>query len=134
MINQAPQPSILITDDDEYNQTQLIGLLKKKLPDADIVTAFDGQSALELIKQKIQATSHTFDLIFMDFQMPGINGEITTHMVRELEQAHALTRPSVIITWSSAKTAAYPGADDWMPKPATMPELERVLTVYGFQS
>lgn len=134
MINQPNRLSILITDDDEYNQAQLTQLLVKELPEAEITTALDGKTALELMANKARQTGRGFDLIFMDFQMPGINGELTTQMIREWEQTTKLTHPSVIITWSSVKYAPYPAADDWMPKPAQPSELEHILSLYGFLS
>lgn len=75
---------ILIVDDVEDNRF-LLGVFLQKSPHR-IYYANSGEEALRYIKQK------QFDIIFMDVQMPGMDGHETTRHVRSLEQV--LARPS----------------------------------------
>src|SRR5665213_1791120 len=108
--------TVLITEDDEQNQDFLFQLVRAALPTANITTANDGETAIQMVTDKIDRTHSAFDIIFMDFKMPGINGQQTTLAIRQLEEKKALKNKSVIITWSSAKESPYLQADDWLPK------------------
>lgn len=123
--------TVLITDDDEQNRISLTRVLHDITPEIKIDEAFHGESAVEKVTNKIQQTGSSFDLIFMDYKMPIMDGEIATVQIRHKERA-ASVLPSVIITWSTAKHAAYPEADDWLSKPVHKFELENILSTYGF--
>lgn len=132
MTNQTNEFSVLITDDDTSNRNYLAGLLQALLKDATIEEAEDGETAVILTLEKIKNTGKSYDLIFMDYKMPGLNGQETTTAIRNMEDKASLEKKSVIITWSSAKNSPYSGADDWMPKPAGLAELKEALLTHGF--
>jgi|GEM_PF-4032726 CheY-like chemotaxis protein len=123
--------SILITDDVEQNRVYLSQLFQSILKNAQIQEAENGKVAIDLVAEKLEATGGSFDLILMDFKMPVLNGADTTLAIRQLEKTANLAKPSIIITWSSAKDAPYPEADDWIPKMPKRMELERMLITYG---
>ena len=123
--------AILITDDDTHNRVFLMTILHQLIPTVTIDHAINGKDAIELVTERIESSKQSYDLIFMDFKMPGLNGEETTNAIRKLEsQAYHLRKKSIIITWSSVKSAPYPNADDWMPKPPSKTEVESILTTY----
>lgn len=122
--------SILITDDVAQNRVYLTQLIQSILKNAVIQEAENGEAAVNSVADKLSQTGTGFDLIILDFKMPVLNGEEATIAIRELEKSAKLAQPSVIITWSSAKTAPYPGADDWLPKILGRIELERMLIAF----
>lgn len=122
--------NILITDDDENNRANLIYYLNHLLPNAVIAEAADGEIAIRMVTTKINEESKNYDLIFMDYKMPGINGEETTNAIRRLEAN--LENPSIIITWSSAKNFPYQQADDVMQKPARKQDVKNILHDHKF--
>jgi len=119
--------TILITDDIAQNRSYILQIISNMALNAQIQEAADGEIALKLVTAQIAKTGANFDLIIMDFKMPGINGQQTTTAIRQLEQAAKLNKQSYIITWSSAMSTPYVGADDWMPKMVDKSDIMRVL-------
>jgi len=73
------QLSILVVDDNPVNQLYLKTLL---IQEGHCVTiASDGEEAVSLVRR------HSFDLIFMDVQMPGTDGFEAVVRIREIEAA-----------------------------------------------
>jgi signal transduction histidine kinase/CheY-like chemotaxis protein len=67
---------ILVVDDNEYNRIVATDTLKSKAK-MDIISASDGQEAIDLINQM------DFDVILMDVQMPVMDGFEATKYIRE---------------------------------------------------
>lgn len=118
--------SILITDDIAENRAYIAQLLLSVINNAQTEMARDGKAAVDAVAAKIKATGTSFDLIIMDYQMPAMNGADATAAIRTVEQAAVPPTKSVIITWSTSKSAPYAHADDWLPK---MPQTEDILRV-----
>lgn len=123
--------AVLITDDDTSNRVFLMTMLHQLIPNLIIEHAINGKEAIQAVTEKIATTKCSYDIIFMDYKMPGLNGEETTEAIRKLEnQAYNLRKKSAIITWSSVKNAPYPNADDWMPKPPSRQDLEHIMSTH----
>ncbi len=122
--------SVLITEDDQINRVYLERILQKKGWSLEI--AVTGDEAVEKTKIK------HFDVILMDLNLPGIDGNAATELIRSFEKTHNL-KPAAII----AVTAhAYPedmamcmdnGMDGYLSKPFSskklMDEINRVLSI-----
>ncbi len=85
----APEAQILIVDDNTVNLTVADGLLKPLQLQID--TAQSGKEAIKKI-----STKH-YDLIFMDHQMPDLNGIETTHIIRRFHEEYT-TVPIIAFT------------------------------------
>lgn len=103
---------ILAVDDHELNRRTL-GVVLQPL-EVDLTTACDGLSALELL------AGQTFDLVLMDVNMPGIDGNEATRRLRASEGSNA----SLPVIGLSAGTEAAQieacmaaGMTDWLAKP-----------------
>ena len=119
---QGPIPTILAVDDNDAN-LKLVEVLIKELG-INVITAASGFEALT--KWKLQK----FDLIFMDVQMPGMDGIETTEKIRAFERsgqripiialtAHALAEEK--------KSLLNKGFDDYLTKPISEKQLEEVI-------
>jgi CheY-like chemotaxis protein len=62
--------SVMIVDDNEADQYLTKAIVENFAPDAEIIQAYDGQQALELLGELDEAP----DFIFLDINMPGMNG------------------------------------------------------------
>lgn len=121
--------TILLVDDNPANRAITARLLEKV--GHVVQTARDGGEALSA------ATSGDYDLIFMDVQMPGIDGVAATERIRGWESMKG--RPRVPIVGLSALTAPeelarcrLAGMDDFLTKPiraaALFETVQRVLS------
>ncbi len=117
-------PQILLVDDNEVNR-QVAGSILTKAG-CVVVLAQNGFEALEMVQQQ------TFDLIFMDIQMPEMDGITTTAKIREL----ALEKMPVIIAmtaYSMEEDRAKildAGLDDYLSKPIKANMLIRKVQKY----
>lgn len=76
----APEARVLIVDDNSVNLTVAEGLLRPLRMQTD--TARGGKDAIEKAAQK------HYDLIFMDHQMPDLNGIEATHIIRRFNKEY----------------------------------------------
>ncbi len=83
-----PAPSILVVDDSEPNQKMQVTLLN--LLGLPTEGASSGPEAIERVAEG------NFDMVFMDIQMPGMNGLEATQKIRQLPGKQAL--PVVALT------------------------------------
>jgi two-component system, NtrC family, response regulator AtoC len=109
---------ILLIDDDESLNHFLSRFFKRK--GYAVSTASSGTAALDLI------FAERFDLIFLDYKMPGLNGLETLQRIKEAQ----VKTPVVIMTaYGSTDTAIEAmkrGAYDYLTKPFERKELSRV--------
>ncbi|NVK20641.1 MAG: response regulator [Methylocystaceae bacterium] len=80
---------ILLAEDNPVNQKILTTVLEKA--NHRVTVANDGQEAIEKANEK------RYDLILMDIQMPGLNGEEATRLIRE-NYGHNQTSPIIAIS------------------------------------
>ena len=76
--------NILIVDDEATALRDLSRVMRKTVPEAEIFTARDSDTALEVCKEK------SIDVVFLDIQMPDMDGYEATAAIRAMkEQGHA---------------------------------------------
>ena len=88
--------------------------------------AANGIEALELLQTR------SFDLIFMDIEMPGLDGIATTERIRQRESTHGDKRHRIVglsahAFYEDRNSALQAGMDDYLTKPIDIAELDRVL-------
>ncbi|MGI1677363.1 MAG: response regulator [Cellvibrionaceae bacterium] len=121
-LDEKIKPRILAVDDNPAN-LQLIGELLTDLG-AEVTLAENGEEALEKYLPSV------FDLIFMDIQMPGIDGLETTRRIRKIEKNNERT-PIVALT-AHAMTdqkaeLLLAGLDDYLSKPVSEGQLIHII-------
>jgi len=104
---------ILIVDDDGDLNTILKRMLERKIPDISVAQAFDGFEAGRIIAERHPA------LVFLDFDLPGINGKSLCARIRS---DPSIGKPSVISmtgidTPEIREDMMAAGADDFFGKP-----------------
>jgi CheY-like chemotaxis protein len=117
------KPFILLVDDNEINSEVSTRLLE--LYGCEAFQCFDGISALEAINE------NEFDMIFMDCQMPKMDGYETTRRIRNIDgpiskiPIVALTAHITVEDRTKCFTA---GMDDYMGKPFRGEDLKLMLS------
>ena len=118
------QKQLLLVDDNEINLMVLEGMVEKS--EANCVLARDGQQALEL------ARNHKFDLIFMDLQMPVMNGYESAEKI--LFETDNKETPIIAVTanhdYSDRKRCVEIGMVDCEAKPVHHSTVEKILYKY----
>lgn len=89
--NTTQAPKVILAVDDMSVNLVALDIIIGKLGHT-LFTARSGSEALELCKE------HRFDLIFMDCQMPGMDGFETTAAVKELYREQNHTVPIIALT------------------------------------
>jgi CheY-like chemotaxis protein len=116
---------VLIVEDNAVNQRVALLLLAKLGLRAD--AACDGREALEMIEMS------AYDLVFMDCQMPEMNGYEATAQIR-LREGSGPRLPIVALTADAAgeyrERCLQAGMDDVITKPVTLEDLGHALTTW----
>lgn len=111
----APDAKILVVDDNEVNLKVADGLLLKF--GIHCTQCMSGYLALNILKKE------RFDIIFMDHQMPGMDGVEALEKIREMEETLPQSEKSIVIVLSA--NAVYgaremfisKGFNDFLSKP-----------------
>ncbi|MCR5773855.1 MAG: response regulator [Lachnospiraceae bacterium] len=94
----------------------------------EVSTASNGTTALSLAKVM------SFDILFIDFMMTGMNGIDTLREVRKLNADWAKRVPCIVLTADTHEGAKQmlinAGFDDYLAKPIDMEEMEYMVTRY----
>jgi len=121
--------SILLAEDNPINQKVATLTLKHLGYECDI--AVDGQEAIR--KHEIKS----YDLILMDMRMPEVDGLQATQMIREMEFAQTINRPTYIVALTANALAEdklncfSAGMDDFLVKPFTESDFRQILIDLG---
>lgn len=96
---------------------------------ASVEKAWDGREAVELVKARPEGY---YAIIFMDIQMPKMDGYEATRQIRQLEQDEGRKRTPIVAmsanAFSEDVSKAYgAGMDDYITKPMSLQEIKRVL-------
>lgn len=114
--------TVLLVDDDRFN-LEVIGAILS-MAGADVVTAVSGAEALGLL-----SAGRSFDAVFLDVQMPGMDGCETARRIREDERWRDL--PLVAVTacaMADLRERCFDaGMNDFLTKPVDTPVLLEAL-------
>jgi signal transduction histidine kinase/CheY-like chemotaxis protein len=117
---------ILLAEDNAVNQKLASRLLEKR--GHFVVVAANGREALAAIKKE------SFDLVFMDVQMPVMDGFEATAAIRKKERSTGVHLPVVALTAHAMKgdreKCLAGGMDGYLSKPIRPQELDELLQSY----
>ena len=118
---QSALPRVLVVDDNEVNRRVACGYLRKLGFSCDI--AEDGQQALDAVK------TNPYGMVFMDCQMPVMDGYESTRAIREYLQGKPL--PIIAVTANAMEgdreKCLDAGMDDYLAKPLRKDTLYKMV-------
>jgi PAS domain S-box-containing protein len=115
-----PYGSVLIVDDVDSNLFVAKGLMMPYGLSMD--TASSGMSAINKIKN-----GKVYDVIFMDYMMPEMDGMEAVKIIRELGYKKPIVALTANALVGQAKIFLENGFDDFLPKPIDVRQLNAVL-------
>ncbi|WP_227657388.1 7TM diverse intracellular signaling domain-containing protein [Candidatus Magnetaquicoccus inordinatus] len=125
-LSTLPIPSnshILVVEDDPINRAVMRGMLKRW--PIQVTFAHDGRQAIELLSQ------NSYNLIFMDCQMPELDGYSTCRTLRAMEESLGRHTPVVALTAFAMRDdrekCLAAGMDDYLSKPVSWREIRAAL-------
>ena len=122
----SPASSILIAEDNETNLVVAEAMLRQ-LGVSKIITTENGFGAIEHFRDT--------DLIFMDCQMPDLDGYEATRRIRAIETAEGRPRVPIIALTAHAldeerQRCLAAGMDDFMTKPVMLRDIANMMKRY----
>lgn len=118
-----PPLTVLVVDDNPVNLKVVAGLLE--LDGHKVRTAESGTQAMQMVE------NGTFDLIFMDIQMPGFDGLTITKAIRKMSDRDKATVPIYALTGmgrdEDEQACQAAGMNGILMKPIRVPAFKRIL-------
>ncbi len=113
--------SVLVAEDNEVNRRLAVAMLDRLGYATDLAT--DGFEVLEAVRHK------DYDVVFLDIQMPGLDGLATARRIREHPPVH---RPYLVAMTAAAlagdrEICLAAGMDDYLGKPVRSADLAAAL-------
>ena len=122
----APGMKLLIVDDTPMNLQVIAGLLKRTKVHIDVATS--GAECIEKFGKE------HYDLVFLDYRMPQMNGIETLIALRERYPETFEKTPVISLTASAVsgdkERMIKAGFDDYLSKPVNVDEMERMMIKY----
>ncbi len=119
----APDAKILMVDDNSMNRKLFVSLLKKTM--VSVTTVSSGAKCLEIVKHE------HFDIIFMDYLMPEMDGVETLHRLCKLPDNKCKNTPVIALTANAfngdREKYMQMGFDDFLSKPIITEKLEALI-------
>ncbi len=118
---------VLLVEDNRVNQVVATNFFRRWGVQYDI--ANNGREAVDMVTRKM------YDLVFMDLQMPEMDGYQATHAIRQIPDSYYHKLPIVALT-ASAMTSMRDkvmasGMTDFMTKPFQPEELQQIIVKYA---
>lgn len=109
----CPEARVLVVDDNQINLQVASGMLEKL--EAQVVTVLSGKECLKKLE------TEEYDLIFMDYMMPEMDGIDTLKNIKNMNNPKVLTIPVIALTANavsgSREMFLEAGFDDYISKP-----------------
>lgn len=129
LANSGKSLKILVAEDNHVNQEVIKRMLNLEGINS-IDLACDGQEAFDKIKE-LKSEDENYDIVFMDVQMPKIDGLLSTRMIRqELDYTSPIVALTAFADDSNIKECIEAGMDGFLSKPIKRPQLKTIIKEY----
>jgi CheY-like chemotaxis protein len=125
-VHLAPPPAnlrILLAEDNAVNRMLALRVLERR--GHTVLPAENGREALEILQRE------RIDVVFMDLQMPEMDGFEATAAIREMEKVRGGHLPIVALTANAMRgdreRCLAQGMDTYLAKPFRLADLDRAL-------
>ncbi len=119
-------PVILLAEDVKLNMELIKSVLQGILPHAQVLEAVNGKEAVDFVAREAK-----IDLVFMDVQMPVMDGLEATRRIRALEKELGKSIPIIALTAGVVKgekeKCLDAGMDDFLAKPLNQLALRELV-------
>ena len=119
-----PSPTILIAEDIPLNANLIKLVLKKLIPDAEILLAVNGQIAVDIALQR------QIDVILMDVHMPELDGLEATRLLRSRSYEGIIIALTAGVVNEDRERCMDAGMDDFLAKPVQQKIVAEMLQKY----
>jgi CheY-like chemotaxis protein len=120
---------IMLVDDNEADIELTKSTLEEGKVRMHIVTAIDGQNALDLLEDTLKRGEELPDLVLLDLNMPRMDGRGFLANLRQRDELKAI--PVVVLTSSDAEqdiVKSYKlGANCYVNKPVGLDEFQKIV-------
>ncbi|CAD8114665.1 unnamed protein product [Paramecium sonneborni] len=121
-------PQILICDDVPFNLLSLNLLIKNMGFESDMV--YDGLEAISKVKTRQKMKQVQYKLIFMDIEMPGLNGYQTSIQLIEIDKKLNIVMCSAYDSENNLLCALESGMKEILIKPVRLEQLRQLIFKY----
>lgn len=129
--------NILIIDDDEINNFIVTKLIAKIPTPSKVSTCLNGEQGIEFIKSKLGQEDQIPDIIFLDINMPIMNG---WEFLEEYEKIKTSIKKKVVINMLSSsvyndditKSQSFCTVNQFMSKPLTVDKIQELYSSLGY--
>ena len=138
---------VLVAEDNKVNQQVILRMLKLEnvlgncivsqvprselTPTIDVTVVEDGQQALDAVQKSMDPNNPHLALVFMDIQMPNMDGIVSTTLIRELGFSAPIIALTAFADESNREACMKAGMDAFLGKPLKRPALKQVLADFG---
>lgn len=112
--------SVIVVDDSEADQYICEHILRKHNPDIEILTAYDGEEALAVLKSADKSPQ----IIFLDINMPRMNGH---EFLESYSDTYDLSKAPVVVMLTSSdqkkdvdRSMAFEAVAEYFTKPLNL--------------
>jgi CheY-like chemotaxis protein len=124
-VNMSKNLKILVADDDMFNMMLAKAMIGNIVPGVEITEAVNGRIAMDNV------IASTFDLVFMDVQMPEMDGNEATKAIRRYEKSIGKHTIIVGLTAGALKEerekCLSSGMDEFLTKPIDTAKLKETI-------
>ena len=125
---QNSEYKILVAEDNRTNMKLAQAIIYRLMPGAILIMANNGVEAVRLYKENQP------DFVFMDINMPELNGYDASRQIRNIELSTGKHVPIIALTAGTVKGEEIrckdAGMDDYVPKPVIEETIKNVLSVW----
>jgi len=120
----SDEKTVLIVEDNKVNMQYLEAVLKGQNNNLKIILAYDGEQAIELFKAKKP------DFIFMDIQLPKINGYQVTKELRKIDKKVPIVAITARALKGEREKCLEWGMNDYLLKPVSIKSIKEIMSTY----